>query len=196
VLYRDDHKFLLDQIIPKPGRGISSYDLVIASQPYRARMPVEFKAQKVLAPLVRALAPGGRLIGIHSCGRDPGIEIIRRVWPGENPFQTNRHSLLNALKREIGRSMRDLNYNAYADNRAIFRYDMHTLPSEIGGESIGTSTLLAAWNAAIYVSQIEDERLESVIADGSYLEATRDVLREFGGLWFYDESYVVSRRRA
>jgi hypothetical protein len=196
VLYRDDHRFLLDQIIPKPGRGISSYDLVIASQPYRARMPVEFKAQKVLAPLVRALAPGGRLIGIHSCGRDPGIEIIRRVWPGENPFQTNRHSLLNALKREIGRSMRDLNYNAYADNRAIFRYDMHTLPSEIGGESIGTSTLLAAWNAAIYVSQIEDERLESVIADGSYLEATRDVLREFGGLWFYDESYVVSRRRA
>ena len=196
VLYRDDHKFLLDQIIPKPGRGISSYDLVIASQPYRARMPVEFKAQKVLAPLVRALAPGGRLIGIHSCGRDPGLEIIRRVWPGENPFQTNRHSLLNALKREIGRSMRDLNYNAYADNRAIFRYDMHTLPSEIGSESIGTSTLLAAWNAAIYVSQIEDERLESVIADGSYLEATRDVLREFGGLWFYDESYVVSRRRA
>ena len=24
---------------------------------------------------------------------------------------------------------------------------------------------------------------------------TRDVLREHGGLWFYDESYVISRRR-
>ena len=25
--------------------------------------------------------------------------------------------------------------------------------------------------------------------------ATREVLRKHGGLWFYDESYVISRRR-
>ncbi len=72
---------------------------------------------------------------------------------------------------------------------------MHTLPTEIGGESIGTSTLMAAWNAAVYVAQVEDERVERVIADGSFLEATRDVLNEHGGLWFQDESFVVSRRR-
>ena len=72
---------------------------------------------------------------------------------------------------------------------------MHTLPTEIEGSSIGTSTLFAAWNAAIYVAQIEDARLESVVADGSYLDATREVLSEHGGLWFYDESFIVSRRR-
>jgi hypothetical protein len=71
---------------------------------------------------------------------------------------------------------------------------MHTLPTEIG-PSIGTSTLMAAWNAAVYVSQIEDERLEAVMADNSYLEATSSVLREYNGLWFNDESFVVSRRR-
>ncbi len=196
VLYREDHKFLLDQIIPRPGRTTADYDLVIASQPYRARMPVAFKAQKVLAPLAKSLAPGGRLLGVHSCGGDPGLEIIRRVWPGENPFTTDRHQLLKALKREIGATHRDLNYNAYSDKRAIFRYDMHTLPSEVSGRSIGTSTLFAAWNAAIYVAQIEDQRLESVIADGRYLKATREVLNEYGGLWFNDESYIVSRRRA
>ena len=48
----------------------------------------------------------------------------------------------------------------------------------------------------MYVAQIEDERLEEVIQDGLYLDATRDVLKERGGLWFHDESYVVSRRRA
>jgi len=194
VMYRADHKFLLDQIVPKPAHAAPEYDLIIASQPYRARMSVEFKAEKVLAPLASALAPGGRLIGIHSYGHDPGLEIIRRVWPGEDPFQTNRHDLLKALKRAL-KSRHDLAYNTYADKRAIFRYDMHTLPSEIGGETIGTSTLLAAWNAAIYVAQIEDERLEGVISDGTFLEATRSVLNEYGGLWFHDESYVVSRRR-
>ncbi|MBT3990057.1 MAG: hypothetical protein HOG95_01360 [Rhodospirillaceae bacterium] len=195
VLYREDHKFLLDQVIPKPGQNRADYDLVMASQPYRARMPVDFKVQKVIAPLARALAPGGRLLGIHSFGNDPGLEIIKRVWPDENPFITNRHELLKTLKQELGKTHRDLNYNAYADKRALFRYDMHTLPSEIGNESIGTSTLLAAWNAATYVAQIEDGRLEDVMSDHSYLDATRDVLNEFNGLWFNDESYVVSRRR-
>jgi hypothetical protein len=195
VLYREDHKFLLDQVIPRPGQNRADYDLVLASQPYRARMPVDFKVKKVIAPLARALAPGGRLLGVHSAGGDPGLEIIRRVWPEENPFITNRHELLKSLKKELGKTHRDLNYNTYADKRALFRYDMHTLPSEIGNESIGTSTLLAAWNAATYVAQIEDERLEDAMMDHAYLDATRDVLNEYNGLWFNDESFVVSRRR-
>ena len=62
------------------------------------------------------------------------------------------------------------------------------LPSEIS-ETIGTSTLFAAWNAAVYVAQIEDQRLSEAISSGAYLDATKAVLREHGGLWFWDESY-------
>ena len=52
------------------------------------------------------------------------------------------------------------------------------------------------WNAAIYVAQIEDDRLSDVVREGRYLEATDRVLRKHGGLWFNDETYVISRRRA
>jgi len=194
VIYRDDHKFLLDSVMPRRGATRADYDLVIASQPYRARAPAEFKARKVIAPLARSLAPGGRLLTIHSYGRDPGLEIVQRIWPGENPFQTDRHELLKVAKAELGSAGRDLNFNAYSDNRSVFRYDMHTLPSEIS-DTIGTSTLFAAWNAAIYVAQIEDQRLADVISDRRYLDATRDVLQKHGGLWFFDESYVISRKR-
>lgn len=134
------------------------------------------------------------MIGIHSCGADPGLEIIRRVWPGEDPFLMDRHDLLKAAKRALGAEARALSFNAYSDQRSRFRYRMHTLPSEINS-SIGTSTLLAAWNAAIYVAQIEDGRLEAVMGDRRYLEATRDVLQQSGGLWFQNESYVISRHR-
>jgi hypothetical protein len=195
VLYREDHKFLLDPIIPKPGGTMANYDLVIASQPYRARASLEFKAKRVVAPLAKALGPGGRLIAIHSHGHDPGMEIIRKVWPDDNPFVHDRHQIMKMVKHELGTAGRDLNFNAYADNRSLFRYDMHTLPTEITEASIGTSTLFAAWNAAIYVAQVEDDRLAGVVSDRRYLEATREVLREHGGLWFYDESYVISRRR-
>jgi hypothetical protein len=195
VLYREDHKFLLDPIIPRPGGTLANYDLVIASQPYRARASLEFKAKRVITPLAKALGPGGRLIAIHSHGNDPGMEIIQKLWPDDNPFIHDRHQIMKAVKHELGPAGRDLNFNAYADNRSLFRYDMHTLPSEITDQSIGTSTLFAAWNAAIYVAQVEDHRLGDAVADGRYLDATREVLREHGALWFYDESYVISRRR-
>jgi len=194
VIYRDDHKFLLDQVRPRRGFTNAEYDLIIASQPYRARAPIEFKAKRVVAPLARSLAPGGRLIAIHSYGHDPGLEVIQKVWPGENPFTTDRHALLRTTKAELGSAGRELNFGAYADGRALFRYDMHTLPSEIS-ETIGTSTLFAAWNAAVYVAQVEDQRLSEAISSGAYLEATKEVLRVHGGLWFWDESYVISRKR-
>lgn len=194
IIYREDHKFALDRVLPRRGQNEANYDLVIASQPYRARMPAEFKVEKVLAPLARSLGPGGRMIVVHSSGDDPGLEIVRKIWPNEQPFITDRHTLLRVMKHELGKSERDLNFNTYADNRAIFQYHMHTLPSEIG-EAIGTSTAFAAWNNSVYVAQIEDQRLEPIMRDGSYLEATREVLQRHGGLWFNDESFVVSRRR-
>jgi len=194
IIYRDDQRFLLDAVIPKPGRTFEDYDFILASQPWRARTSASLKVQKVLAPLARSLAPGGRLLAIQSYGNDPALEIIRKLWPGENPFQVDRHQLITALKSELGRQARGFSFSAQPDDKAIFRYQMHTLPSEIS-DRIGTSTLFAAWNAAIYVNQIEDERLDSVVQTGAYLEATQAVLQQYGGLWFNDETFVVSRRR-
>jgi hypothetical protein len=192
VLYREDHRFLLDSVIPRPGCNFD-YDFVLASQPWRARMSAEFKAQKVLGPLARSLSPGGRMLVVQSYGRDPALEIIQQCWPGENPFGVDRHQLLAALKAELGRDARDFSLKAPPDDKSLFRYEMHTLPSEIG-DRIGTSTLFAAWNAAIYVNQIEDERLDPVIKSGAYLAATEKVLQTHGGLWFNDETFVITRR--
>ena len=194
VVYREDHKFLLDRVIPKPGQTFESYDLIVASQPWRARMSAKFKAEKVLAPLTRNLAPNGRLLVIQSHGQDPALEIIQRLWPGEDPFRVDRRQLLAALKTELGREAGDFALAVQPDDKAIFRYEMHTLPNEIG-DRIGTSTLFAAWNAAIYVNQIEEERLDEVVTTGAYLDATQSVLQKHGGLWFNDESFVVSRRQ-
>jgi hypothetical protein len=194
IIYRDDQRFLLDAVIPKPGRTFEDYDFILASQPWRARTSASLKVEKVLAPLARSLAPGGRLLAIQSYGDDPALEIIRKLWPGENPFQVDRHQLIAALKSALGRQAREFSLSAQSDDKAIFRYQMHTLPSEISNR-IGTSTLFAAWNAAIYVNQIEDERLDSVVQTGAYLEATQAVLQQYGGLWFNDETFVVTRRR-
>jgi hypothetical protein len=193
VLYRKDHEFLLDSVIPRPGASRRDYDFVLASQPWRASMPASFKAEKILVPLARSLAPHGRLLTIQSWGRDPGLEVVQRLWPDEDPFQVDRHALLAAVREGLGPEAADFDLTSPPDHEAVFRYRMHTLPSEIS-DRIGTSTLLAAWNAVIYVNQIEDEKLEEVMREGRYLEVTQQVLNEHGGLWFNDESFVVTRR--
>lgn len=193
VLYREDHQFLLDPIIPKPGAARADFDLVVAAQPYRARASAAFKAEKVIGPLARALGPGGRLVGIHSCGGDPGLELVRKVWPRENPFPVDRRELLKAVRKALGADARHFNLPVGADSRAKFRYDLHSLSTETHS-TIGTSTVMAAWNAATYVAQIEETRLEQAMQENAYVGATREVLQKYGGLWFNDESYVIARR--
>ena len=59
--------------------------------------------------------------------------------------------------------------------------------------NISTSTLLAAWNAATYVAQIDDERLTPAMSRGDYIDVTSEVLQKYQGLWFVDESFNVAR---
>ena len=195
VLYREDCRFVLDAVIPREGAAAAEFDLVLASQPFRLRADVGFKARRVLAPLARALGPGGRLLGIHSAGNDPALEIVQRVWPGEDPFTTSRRMLLDATREALGDEAGQFSFDPLPNSRALFRYEMHTLPDEIDSEAmIGTSTLLAAWNAATYVAQIDDERLAEAMSTSAYLDATREVLRKHGELWFNDESYLIARK--
>ena len=70
---------------------------------------------------------------------------------------------------------------------------MHSLPEEIS--NIGTSALLAAWNAAVYVAQMSDDQIDQAMIDNSYIEATREVVSRHGGLWFLNESFVIAREQ-
>ncbi len=193
VIYREDHRILLDAVIPRPGIQNWNYDFILASQPWRATTSAKFKAEKIIAPLARSLAPGGRLLAIQSCGKDPAAELVKQFWPELNPFPVTRHDILKETKKALGRDARDYNIKEMSDARSLVKYRMHALPSEIGGANIGTSTLFAAWNASVYVNQIEDERVEEVIKGGSYLDATAKILNKHGGLWFNDETFVISK---
>lgn len=193
ILYREDHRFLLDSVIPKQDQPRADFDLIIASQPYRAIASAESKAKNVVTPLTRALAPKGRLIGIHSMGNDPGMEIVESIWPGQNPFTVSRHEILESVKSELGDEAGEYVFSAGSNIESLFNYEMHTLPNEVGS-SIGTSTLLAAWNAATYVAQVEDDRLEAAMHADDYITSTRSVLNKRGGLWFQNESYTIMRR--
>jgi len=192
VIYRRDQEAALGGVIPEQGDAAREYDLVIAAQPFRARLDAATKARTVLVPLAASLAPDGLAVVIQSTGKDPGMEVIRDVWPGENPFHTPRQELLRELKIQLGDSRPDLRFLSYMDSRAEFRFSLRLRAGEVNSV-IGTSTTLAAWNAATYVAQIEDQRLSQAMTHSAYLDVTQAVLKKYGGLWFTDESFLITR---
>ena len=195
VIYRRDNRFALDAVIPRRGQARADFDFVLLSQPYSARAALRFKAERIVAPLVRALRPNGRLMGVHSYGGDPGMELIRAIWPEEDPFVDKRDALMRSVRDALGSAARNYHVHDLTDEEALFRYSIRTLSTEIDPESdIGSSTLIAAWNAASYVAQIEDSRLSAAMNGDKYMDATRSVLRNHGGLWFNNETYIVSRK--
>jgi hypothetical protein len=133
------------------------------------------------------------MVVMQSTGKDPGMEIIRTLWPDEEPFQTPRNLLLQTLHAQLGEAHPDLRFLSYPDSRAEFRYDLQLQSSQVTS-SIGTSTLMAAWNAVTYVAQVDDERLREVMGRRDYLDVTEAVLYKYNGLWFIDESFIVSRK--
>jgi hypothetical protein len=190
ILYRQDHRFLLEPLIPQRGGSIS-YDLAIASQAYRARTPIERKVALVVAPLARALGPGGLLIGVQAAGDDPGMEIIHGVWPDEQPFTHDGADVVREAARQLA-SEPKLSFPVLDNEEAIFRFSLHTMPSEEAAH-IGTSSVVAAWNAATYVAQIDETRLAEAMSSRQYLDATRAVMENRGQIWWNDELFLIRR---
>jgi len=192
VLYRADHEFLLQPLLPRPGAPLE-FDLAIASQAYRAATPLARKVGLVLAPIARSLAPGGKLIVVQAAGDDPGLEIVRSVWPDEEPFPHRRWDVLAQARRQLA-DVEDLEFADLADSEAMFRFSLHTMPSA-EAEGIGTSSVLAAWNAATYVAQIDEERLAQAMESTRYLEGTRQVMEKYEAIYWNDELFTIERGR-
>jgi SAM-dependent methyltransferase len=194
VLYRQDRAFALHDLIPRNlgGPQPNGYDLVLAAQPYRSRTPAESKVRTVLAPLARSLNPNGRLVVVQSTGHDPGMEIVRRIWPGDEPFATPRATLMKEIDRQLNGDGTRFHFENHDDAQALFTYHLHAMPSEVTNR-LSTSTALAAWNAAVYVAQVDEERVAEAMQNADYLQATNEVVIKHGGLWFQDESFAVVR---
>ena len=80
IIYRQDHEFNLENIVPKRNDFEKKFDLILASQPYRSRINAKKKVEYVLRPMIKSLNNEGKLILIHACGKDPGLEIINKIW--------------------------------------------------------------------------------------------------------------------
>ena len=190
IIYRQDHEFVLDHIIPQQDGSKNYFDLIIASQPYRSRISVQQKVDYVVKPMIQALASGGKLILVHAMGNDSGMEIIQKIWPDDNPFPSLANDIIACLKDTFDG---DLLNKLKFQSPETFRYDLRALSNEIEN-GIATSLIFSSWNAATCVGQINNENVMEAEQDGRYVQYIQETIKKYGGLWFNDELLVIEHQ--
>tara|TARA_A100001011_G_scaffold389289_1_gene470482 strand:+ start:75 stop:1184 length:1110 start_codon:yes stop_codon:yes gene_type:complete len=190
IIYRKDQEFVLNKIIPKKQNGKNYFDLIIASQPYRSRISAEKKVKYVINPMINSLSKKGKLVVVHACGNDPANQIIKKVWPNENPFPSLYSSISKYIKNNTNREiLKDLIFKKNKE----FKYVLRALPNEISG-GIATSVIFSAWNAAVYVNQITDEQIFKAEKSKNYQKIVQKVINRYKGLYFKNEIFVIEKK--
>ena len=190
IIHRQDHYFSLDHIIPKKNKTKESFDLILASQPYRSRIPVRKKNEYVIHPMANALSKNGKLIVVHSCGNDPAQELINKLWPKEKPFPSLGKEIYLDLKKNFNSKLiKSLKFHPTKK----MKYYLRALPEEIAN-GISTSAVFSAWNASTYVNQISDVEILKIEKNNKHIKPTQQIIRKYNGLWFNDEILVIEKK--
>ena len=190
MIYRDDQEFVLNDIIPSKSNSSNKFDLIIASQPYRSRISAEKKVKYVINPMIKALAPKGKLIIIHAAGKDPANQIIKKIWPTENPFPALTNEITKYLKLNLPKEkLKKLIFL----KKQIIRCKLRALPNEIQG-GIATSVIFSAWNVAIYVNQIDELKVLQSEKSQNYQKIVSEIVNKNNGLYFNNEIFVIQRK--
>ncbi len=190
IIYREDQEFMLNNIIPTKQKPKNNFDLIIASQPYRSRIDVKKKIDYVIKPMIDSLASRGKLLIIHACGKDPSHEIIKKIWPKENPFPTLSKDIIAYLMKNLDKKfLKSLKIHSAKK----LKYNLRALPNELSN-GISTSLVFSGWNAATYVNQMDDKKIADIERNNLYQKITQDVVKKNNGLWFNDELLVITKK--
>ena len=190
VIYREDQEFNVNELIPTKKKSDNKFDLIIASQPYRSRISAEKKSKYVIEPMIRALKSKGKLLTIHASGKDPANEIIRKIWPKEDPFPSLGNSIISYLKKNLDKDL--LSSLSFGEKR-IIKCKLRALPTEISG-GIATSLVFSAWNASIYVNQMDDDKVMKAEKTKNYEKIVQNIVAKNKGLYFNNEIFVIEKK--
>ena len=136
------------------------------------------------------MLPKGKLLTVHACGNDPTNQIIKKIWPKENPFPSLASDIIKYIKKHLNKEIvKTLNFK----DKKIIRCDLRALPNEITG-GIATSIVFSAWNASIYVNQIKDDLVLKAEKSKKYENIVSTIVTRNKGLYFNNELFVIEKK--
>ena len=188
-VYREDNEKHLKQFIKTDYKN-NNYDLIIASQAYRAASSVEVKVKNVIGPLMRLLNKSGKLLVTHSSGGDSIQKILKLAFKDKEPFPNTAKDIIEYLKNNpIGEN------NKYSFAKPMnYSFNFKKAPDQTVTELFGHNTD-AKWANILYVGQIPDKDIQALEKNTRLHNKVKKTIDSSGEIQFKNEIFSIKKIR-
>jgi len=188
-IYREDHKRYLEPFIDNDYEN-NNYDLIIASQAYRAASAVKTKVNNVIAPLMRLLNKSGRLLVTHSCGEDTVEKILKIAYKDKKPFPNKAKDIIDFLKNNpVGENSR-YSFSKPKPYSFKFRRSPDQTVTELFGHGVDSK-----WANILYIGQIPEKDIQIVEKSPTIYKKVRAAILKEERMFFKNEIFSIRKVR-
>ena len=188
-IYREDNKRQLNQFLNNDYEN-NNYDLIIASQAYRAAASVKLKVNNVIGPLMSLLNKSGRLLITHSLGGENVQKILKVGFKDIEAFPNEAKDIIEFLKNSsfgedsIYSFSKPKNYN----------FQFKKAPDQTVTELFGHNTD-AKWANILYVGQIPEKDIQRLEKNIKLYNKVKKMIDKTGVIQFKNEIFVITKVR-
>lgn len=188
-IYREDNKRHLEHFLKNDYKN-NNYDLIIASQAYRAASSVEMKIKNVIGPLLRLLNKSGKLLVTHSVGGPSIQKILKLAFKDKEAFPNSAKNIIEYLKDN---PMGENSIYSYAKPKS-YSFDFKKTPDQTVAELFGHDTE-AKWANILYVGQIPEKEIQNLEKNKNLYNRVLRKIESEKYIQFKNEIFCVSKIR-
>ena len=188
-IYREDNEKHLGQFINNDYKN-NNYDLIIASQAYRAASSVRVKVNNVIGPLMRLLNKSGKLLITHSSGGESIQKILKLAFKNKEAFPNTAKDIIEYLKdNPFGEN------NKYSYSKPLnYFFKFKKAPDQTVTELFGHNTD-AKWANIVYVGQIPEKDIQILENNSRLHNKVKKAIDSSGQISFKNEIFTIKKIR-
>ena len=188
-VYREDNEKHLEKFLQNDYKN-NNYDLIIASQAYRAASSVKVKVNNVIGPLMRLLNKSGKLLVTHTSGGDSIQKVLKLAFKDREAFPNTAKDIIEHLKdNPFGEN------NIYSFSKPMnYFFKFKRAPDQTVSELFGHNTD-AKWANIVYVGQIAEKDIQNLENNSRLRNKVRRTIEGLAQIQFKNEIFSITKVR-
>ena len=188
-VYREDNEKHLEKFLQNNYKN-NNYDLIIASQAYRAASSVKVKVNNVIGPLMRLLNKSGKLLVTHTSGGDSIQKVLKLAFKDREAFPNTAKDIIEHLKdNPFGEN------NIYSFSKPMnYFFKFKRAPDQTVSELFGHNTD-AKWANIVYVGQIAEKDIQNLENNSRLRNKVRKTIDGLAQVQFKNEIFSITKVR-
>ena len=188
-IYRRDHQEIIEKFMNDEVQN-KNYDLILASQAYRAASSVKIKVNNVIGPLMKLLDVSGTLVVTHSSGGKSIQNILKLAFKDKEAFPNKAKDIINYLSKSNDFGEYKYKFSDLKKYDFKFKKAPNSTITELFGHDID-----AKWANILYVGQIPGEDIENLENNPDLFKKVRKAINNSGTILFENEIFSITRTK-